>query len=218
MRSGCTIRWLCVLRLQPLPLAFPPHPAPTPHRSCAPRLFHLLTTPPCYPHCCEEPNAVCTLRWKWKCLQSCHFYDTRFTWICLYELTGPVVVSLIIDIKTTGGYTIGNSLLDKIINENFIKQTQISEWNGQKREPDSRLRRRKFFSVSLPCVQNYSGTHRGDCPLRTGESVPRWKSRQHLGLSLSFKQCRGKNEWNLKLSPLICFRSWRSEKLLNRTK
>jgi len=28
------------------------------------------------------------------------------------------------------------------------------------------------------------------------------KSRRHLGLSLSFKQCQGKNEWNLKLNSI----------------
>jgi hypothetical protein len=45
----------------------------------------------------------------------------------MYELTGRVVASLPIEINATGGYTIGNSLHDKIINENFIKQIQISE-------------------------------------------------------------------------------------------
>ena len=45
----------------------------------------------------------------------------------LYELTGRVVASLPIEINTTGEYTVGNSLHDKIINENFLKQTQITE-------------------------------------------------------------------------------------------
>jgi hypothetical protein len=142
VRSGCTIRWPCVLRLQP------PPPSPRTPLFCAPLLFHLLSTPPCNPRHREEPNAVCTLSWKWKCLQSCHFCDTRFTWRCalsyiLYELFRRVVPSLPVEINTNAGNTIGNALPDKIITWTFLNQTQISEWSGQKREFDSRLGRRK---------------------------------------------------------------------------
>lgn len=112
----------------------------TPPTSPSPALYRtvlvLLVCPTCSPLRHAILTVVRSLTQFVPCIESENVYRAAifiheiylnmYLSCILCALTGRVIGSLPIEINTTDGCTIGNSLHDKIIHENFLNQTQIS--------------------------------------------------------------------------------------------